>query len=818
MLAKDFLYSARSLRASPGFTVTAVLTVALGIGATTAIFSVVNAVLLSQLPYAHSDRLVLVWVDLTRRDVKDFTFSPGDFADLRRNATLFEDLAAVWTTGAVIGTEEGEPEQVRVAGVTPGFLRLLGGRIIAGRDFQEEDGVRAAPQAGSGAPQPRMALLSHSFWQRRYGGRREAIGRSIDLGTGRAEVVGVLAPGFELLFPPGAGVERLPDLWTAARLDYEHSSRVNVFLRVVGRLRSGVTLEQAQAQVDGIGVDLRRRFPISEAAGLRFRLERMHDDLVADVRPAILALMGSVVFLLLIACANVANLLLVKASAKERELALRAALGGSRWRLIRQALAESLLLAMGGVLIGIGVAYAGVRVLMAIRPADVPGIESAGLDGRVLFFAVMTGVAAALVFGLTPALRASRPGLMEVLRSTGRTSGLAGVGWMRNGVVILEVALSFVLLVGCGLMMRSFVILQRTDPGFDPQGLLTFQLAGARHQQRTSFTQELRNQLAGLPGVQSVSASSSLPMIGPHWSSHWGTEEARTDMHKLRQVTLVGVQPGYFETLRSKLITGRTFTDADNIPSARLAVVDEVLAARAFPNQSAVGKRVLARLGGDTAEWFEVVGVVSHHRIVSLADDPREQIFVPDSIDSVLGQGRAARWVIRAGGDPLRLTAAVRATVARMGGRMAVTQVQTMDAVLQREQAPTRFALLLIGAFAIVAGFLAIVGLYGVLSTSVRQRTAELGVRMALGATPSSIFGLVVGQGLKLSMTGIALGVIGAVALTRVMTSMLVGIEPTDKITFASMPGVFLLVSAAACWIPAARAARLDPNAALREE
>jgi putative ABC transport system permease protein len=366
-------------------------------------------------------------------------------------------------------------------------------------------------------------------------------------------------------------------------------------------------------------------------------------------------------------------------------------------------------------------------------------------------------------------------------------------------------------------MMRSFLILQRTDPGFDPRGLLTFQLAGARGQQ-PAFTRELRNQLAGLPGVQSVSAGSSLPLIGPHWSSHWGTEDARTDLKKLRQVTLVGVQPGFFETLQSKLIAGRTFTDADNAPSSRVAVVDQFLASKAFPNQSAVGKRVLARLGGDTAETFEIIGVVAHHRIVSLADDPREQIFVPDAIDSILGRGSAARWAIRTGGDPARLAALVRATVARMGGRTAVTQIETMESVFRREEAPTRFAFLLIGGFAVVAGVLAIVGLYGVLSTSVRQRTAELGVRMALGATPSSIFTLVVGQGLRLSIAGIALGAIGAVALTRVMTSMLVGIEPTDAITFASMPGIFLLVSAAACWIPAARAARLDPNAALRDE
>jgi putative ABC transport system permease protein len=325
----------------------------------------------------------------------------------------------------------------------------------------------------------------------------------------------------------------------------------------------------------------------------------------------------------------------------------------------------------------------------------------------------------------------------------------------------------------------------------------------------------LRRRLSSVPGVHSVSCGSSLPLAGPHWNSHWGTEEARADPGKLRQMTLVGVQPDYFETLGSRLLAGRTFAEADNAPGLRLAVIDELLAAKAFPNQPAVGKRILARLGSDTSESFQVIGVVGRHRILSLASDPREQMFVPEH---ALGPGRAVRWAIRAGGDPMRLAGQIRAEVARMGGLVAVSEIQTMRGVIAREQAHTRFLLALIGVFAVIAACLAIVGLYGVLSTSVRRRTAEMGVRMALGATPSKIFTLVVGHGLRLSLAGIILGAAGAAMLTRIMTGVLIGVEPTDKLTFAAMPAFFLLISALACWIPASRAARLDPNVALREQ
>src|SRR5438105_2058165 len=454
---KDLSFAARSLRKNPAFAATALLTLALGIGVSTAIFSVVNAVLLRPLPYAHADRLVLVWGELRNRNVHDFPFSPPDFRDLKSQATLFEDFAAVVTGRGPVAGEGGEPEQISVANATPNIFRLLGARIELGRDFTENDALPPPrpPQQAPGAapavqPPPRLpliAILSHEFWQRRYGGDRNIVGKAIDLGGASAQVVGVVQPGFELLFPPRASIERTPEVWTALRLDYENSSRRDVFLRVIGRLRPGVGLAQANAQAEGVAADLRKRFSIAETAGFHIGVEGMHDDMVAEVRPSILALMGAVVFVLLIACANVANLLLVRASARERELAVRAALGGSPWRLVRQMFAESLLLAAGGAVLGLALAQLGIRLLVVLAPSNLPRLDTVSLDPLVLGFTIACAMTSALLFGVVPALRAARPDLADVLRAAGRTPGLGGGKLLRSGVVTAEVALSFVLLI-----------------------------------------------------------------------------------------------------------------------------------------------------------------------------------------------------------------------------------------------------------------------------------------------------------------------------------------------------------------------------------
>ena len=828
-IRQDLGFAVRSLKKSPAFAVTAFLTIALGIGATTAIFSVVNTVLLRPLPYPDASRLVFVQSDMTARNVKDFPLPPGDYADFRERATLFEQVGAVFTARQPLLANDGTaPERIPVAGMTPSVMSIFGMRTMLGRVFVDADGTPPpAPAAGANvppqqqvAPPPGVVVLSHEFWKRRYGGDSSIIGRVIRVGgPAGSEVIGVLAPGAELLFPPGLNLERHPDAYFPLRINFADASRINVFLRFVGRLKPGVTPERAQAEVDGIVADLRQRFPIKNTAGVKWRVEPMHQYIVADVRPVILALMGAVVFVLLIACANVANLLLVRASARERELTVRAALGASRRDLVRQMLAESFVIAGGGAAIGILLAYAGTALLRAMAPASLPRVDQVGMSLPVLGFAILSAALAAVIFGLVPALRASRPDAGAVLRSTGRTAGLAAGGVLRSAVVVAEVVLSFVLLVGSGLMIRSFVALQRAQPGFEPEGLLTFFVTPPntlnQPDARKAWMAELRQRLGALPGVQSVSGAFPVPLDGQVGNARWGTEDAVADPAKFQQADVHTVQAGYLATMRTRLLEGRALDETDNDPQRAVMMIDRVLAAKAFPGQSAVGKRLFVRLRSNDPEWIDIVGVVDHERNVSLASDGREGIYV---MDGFLGFGVANRWVIRTSGDPVALEPAVRGEISRFAPSVPVSELQPMSVFVDKSMAPTRFALVLIGIFAAIAALLAAVGLYGVLATAVRQRTAEIGIRMTFGARSEGIFRMVIGQGLKLCAIGIGGGLVAAFTLTRLIRSMLVGVQPTDPVTFAAIALFFFAVASVACWLPARRAASLDPAVALREE
>ena len=828
MFTKDLLYAARSLAKSPVFLVTAVLTIALGIGAGTAIFSVTNAVLLRPLPYKDPERLVIACGDMRKRNVKGFPFSNAEYFDLREAAkNTFQDFSGVFTFRGPVLRGDGTPEQVHIGVVTTNFFRLLGAKIHVGRDFEDADGQpQQAPASGAAnatPPQqlPTIAILSYEYWQRRFGGDTSILGQSIKPAGGGAgpQIVGVLAPRFELLFPPDANLERLPDLWIAGRLAYDAADRNNVSLQVVGRLKNGITLDRAQADADAFSQDQQRQFTILKTSDWHVRLVPMQQHLVAEVKPAILALMGAVIFLLLIACSNVANLLLVRASLRERELAVRTALGGSRWRLVRQMLAEALLLSVCGSVLGLALAWIGIHELLVIAPANLPRLDAIKIDPVVLAFTVLAGLAAAAIFGVVPALRASRPDVMHVLRSSGRTAGLGAGRLLRNGVVIAEVALSFVLLIGSGLMFRSFLELQRINPGFDSHRLLTFLLirgrGGREPEQRAAFQREIKQGLSQLGGVESVTAAIPFPLAGGFSPIRWGLEPALADPSKFQAADLQIVLPGYFEAMHVPLIEGRTFTEADNAPTKKVVIIDRSLASKAFPNQSAVGKRILERAITPEAEWAEVIGVVGHQREESLATPGREQIYL---VDGFFGHGAASYWAIRTTGDPAKYGEAVRGAMAKIDPQSVITDLQPMDVLVHKAQAGTRFSLLLIGVFAVIAALLAGVGLYGVLATVVRQRSPEIGVRMALGATPASVFRLLIGQGLRLSAAGIALGLLAALGLTRVMISMLVGVKPTDPITYAAMVAIFLVIAAFASWIPARRAATLDPTRALRDE
>ncbi|HEY8412570.1 MAG TPA: ABC transporter permease, partial [Pyrinomonadaceae bacterium] len=611
-MLSDFFYAFRTLRKSPIFTITVVVTIALAIGASTAIFSVTNGVLLRKLPYKDPERLVIAATDLQARNVKDFPLSNVDFLDLRNGAkNNFEDFAAVNTGRITLPALDGTPERVRIAGVSTNFFQMMGGSIVAGRDFQDSDGAPQpappaappgnAPAANQQAQLPTMAILSNDYFQQRFGGDRSMIGKPLPVSAAFGPppiIVGVLAPGFELLFPPQANVEQFPSIWLAARIPYDVANRNNVQWRVIGRLKPGASIVQAQAEAETIAKKIRDENTIARTAGQYFRLVPMKQHLVDEVRPAILALMGAVIFLLLIACANVANLMLVRASSRERELAVRAALGASSWQLVRQTLAEAIVIAALGTAIGVGLAYLGIRQLLAIAPENLPRLNAIGIDLRVLAFAVGAGLLSAVLFGVIPALRTAKPNLMETLRAAGRTGALGAAG-LRNAVVVVEVALAFVLLIGSGLMFRTFLNIQRVNLGFNPQGLLTFQLLGNignSPEQAANFKRQLRDQLGAIPGVRGVTASFPLPLAGGFSPVRWGGVEAQNDPSKFQAADLQIVLPGYFEAMGTTLLQGRTFTEDDSTPDKNLLVVDQALAAKAFPNESAVGKKILFRV------------------------------------------------------------------------------------------------------------------------------------------------------------------------------------------------------------------------------
>lgn len=827
-MLNDFFFAFRTLRKSPIFTITVVVTIALAIGASTAIFSVTNGVLLRKLPYKDPERLVLAANDMQKRNVKDFPMSNVDFLDLRNSAkNNFEDFAAVQTGRITLPGLDGTPERVRIAAVSTNFFQMMGASIIAGRDFQESDGAPQpappdgnAPAANAPPPPPTMAILSNEYFQQRFGGDRSMIGKPLPVAAAFGPppiIVGVLAPGFELLFPPQVNVEQFPSVWLAARIPYDVANRNNVQWRAIARLKPGVSLEQAQAEAETIAQKIRDENTIARTAGQYFRLVPMKQHLVNEVKPTIMALMGAVIFLLLIACANVANLMLVRASSRERELAVRAALGAGWWQLVRQTVAEALVLAAVGTAIGVGLAYLGIRQLLLIAPENLPRLNAIGIDWQVLAFSVLAGLLSAVLFGLIPALRTAKPNLMDTLRAAGR-SGALGAAGLRNAVVVVEVALAFVLLIGSGLMFRTFVNIQRVNMGFDPRGLLTFQLlgnVGATPQERDTFKRQLREQLDALPGVNSVTASFPLPLAGGFSPVRWGGAEAQSDPSKFQAADLQVVLPGYFEAMGTTLLAGRTFTQDDSSPDRTLIIVDQALAAKAFPNESAVGKRILFRVRTPEAQWGEIIGVVAHQRNTSLIEPGREQLYVTDGY---VNHGAASWWALRTDGDPSALAGSVREVIRKMGKETFINQMRPMDSLVTDAQAQTRFSLLLIGVFSTIAAILAGVGLYGVLATSVRQRTAEIGVRMALGAEPSRIFRLMVGKGLFLSAIGIAIGLVAAFLLTRVLASMLVEVKPTDPVTFASVAVLFLVIAFLASWLPALRAAGLDPTTALRNE
>jgi putative ABC transport system permease protein len=807
-LLQDLRYGLRTLRSRPGFTLVALLALAFGIGANTAIFSVLNAVLLRPLPYKDSSRLVMLWHDYSQMNLPKASLSVPSYLEYRDHVKAFESVAAATNWSANL-TGVGEAERVQGARVTANFLSTVGVSPAAGRDFLPEDDKPGGD---------RVVLVSHGLWQRRFGGDPSVVGKTLALNGENHTVVGILPENF-LFFRPA-------DLFKPIAFTPEQSgpdNHGNEYLIGVARLREGTTLAQARSEMDGIVARLRPEFYV---AGWDVRMVPLLEEMTGEVRPALLVLMAAVGCVLLIACSNVANLLLARAATRRREIAIRSALGAGRWRVVRQLMTESIVLAVAGGALGLLVAFWGLRVLMAAAPSAavqmVLGGRAVGLDGGVLAFTLGLSVLTGLLFGVAPALQASRADLEEVLKDTGRGEGTGVHGHrLLAAFVVSQVAVALVLLVSAGLLIRSFVRLQAVDPGFRTDHLLTLRVTLPQSRyvedgQVAAFFDDLLQRLSALPGVQSAAAVSNLPMSGDNASASFAIEglqvpDGQPSPHGDSHV----VSDGYFAAMQIPIVRGRFFEPRDTREAVKVAIIDQVLADRYWPGADPIGRRMALYFEGtpDKPAWREIVGVVGHVKKYGLDGRVKEQYYMP----APQMPRRNMFLVLRTSSDPTTLAAAARAAVRDRDADLPVFQVRTMDQVVDETLVTRRFAMLLLALFAGLALFLAGVGLYGVISCSVAQRTREIGLRMALGAQGGDVVRMVVRRGLALAALGLAFGIVAALAVTRFLSALLFSVPPTDPATFVSIAALLLAVAGAASFLPAWRAARVDPMEALRE-
>jgi len=807
-LIRELRHAAAVLLRRPWFTAAAVLCLALGLGATSAIFTLVDTVLLRPLPYAAADRLMMVWNRSARQGV-NLPMSAAEYLDLRAQSRAFSHLAALAQNVYGLTGEGAEPERVVGARVSAEFFPALGVRPEIGRGFLPEE-----DRFGN----EHEVILSDGFWRRRFGADRGLLGRAIQLDGKPTTVIGVLPPRFtfgDVDYDVYAPLALNPKLVRA---------RQARGLTLVGRLEAHASRQRANAELAGIVRRFRREFPSDYPdASWRIAAVPILEDLVGSVRPALLVLSGAVALVLLIACANVANLLLARATAREKEVAIRLALGAGRARVMRQFLLESLLLSLAGAAAGLLLAGWGVQALVAANPYNIPRLEQAGLDARAVGFTLFVAAVSALLFGLAPALQASRTDFHDALKEGGKTSAMGSGGQrVRSALVIFEVALALVVLVGAGLVVKSFQKLQASDPGFRPKGLLSASLLlprgkyGAPAQSR-GFYRELLPRLAGLPGVRAASAVSSLPLGSVQSLANVAAHEAGA-LQNADQSTVnrLIVDPGYFQTMGIALRRGRAFTAADDERAAGVAIVDEGLARRLWPRQDPIGRRV--KIDGEAfpnaKDGRVVVGVVGTVHQQGLAEASPDQLYVPHAqLPSVY-----MSLVLRAEAEPAALARSVRAAVVALDHDLPISDVRTMETVLADSLSRARVNALLFGVFALVALALAVVGVYGVMAYSVAQRTHEIGIRMSLGALPGDVLRLVIRHGMRLTLTGLAVGLVASLAATRAIGSLLYGVSATDVLTFAEV----LLLLAALAWlasfVPARKATRIDPMLAMRYE
>jgi putative ABC transport system permease protein len=818
-LIHDLKYAVRMLKKNPGFTVVAVVTLALGIGANSAIFSVVNGVLLQPLPFKDPGRLVVVAESTPQFSQMSFSFL--NFKDWQEQARSFDALGGFnWQESNLTGM--GSAEHVSGKRVSASFFSVFGITPVAGRDFDaQEDRMGASP----------VAMISEGLWERRFDKSPDVVGKAITLDGKGYTVVGVVPAKFH--YRGDADVYTLLGQWDSivARSRESHPG-----IHAVGRLKLGVTVAQAQADVSAIADRLAQTYPKSNQNHGAF-VGPLAQQMVGDVRPALMVMLGAVGFVLLIACANVANLLLARSTSRQKEMAIRAALGARRSRVIRQLLTESLLLAFAGGALGLLVASWGTQAILAAVPGGLPRMENIQVDGWVLAFALVVSILTGVIFGLIPALQVSRIDLQATLREGARGSS-AGHHRLRALLVVLEIAASLVLLIGAGLMLRTMAQLSRVDPGFEVQNLLTFSVSvsPANRTSADKIRDSYRNlveQVQALPGAQAVAVGSDLPLAGDddEMPLFVNGRPRPTSQSEMAWALMYSTSPNYLHAMGIPLLKGRYFSDQDDKDSAKVVVVDDVMARGLFPGEDPIGKgiRIGIEAGGELGEGlnqpFEIIGVVGHVNHWGLDSDAsakiRNQIYFPfvqfpDQILTAMGTGMTL--LVRTNVNPHSMETGVRAAVARMDSDEPVYNVRTMQQYVTESMADRRFSMLLLGIFASLALLLASVGIYGVVAYSTSQRTHEIGIRMALGAESAHVLKLIVGQGLTLVLAGIGLGLAAAFGLTRLMAGMLYGVRPTDAATFAGVSAVLTVVALLACYIPARRATKVDPMVALRYE
>ena len=817
-LWQDIRYGIRMLMKNPGFTAVAVLTLALGIGANTAIFSVVNAVLLRPLPYPEPDQLVQLRVDWSGSPSS--VIGSTTFVEVKAQSQSLARIAA-YSGGEMTLTGVGSAERVVAGAVTADFFPLLGIQPALGRNFTREEDTPNGPKA---------AILGHGLWQSRFGGDADVLGRTITLNEQSYTVVGILPARFQYPEPF--------QLWTPLALGETGGTFVKygegmMLLKAIARLKPGVTLQQAQAELQTIAQRIQPGGPTATPGGNSrprgeggegvLTLVGLHEQVVGDVKGALLVLLGAVAFLLLIACANVANLLLARAAARQREMAVRAALGAGRLRVARQLLTESVLLSLAGGGLGLLLAFWGVRALGQWSGASLPSMHGIGIDAWVLAFTLGVSVITGLAFGLAPAVQAWRTDVNAALKEEGRGDTGGHRNRLRHLLVVSEVALALVLLIGAGLLIKSFSRLMEVHPGFRTDGVLTFQVTltgGKSSPQKVNFVEQMVERLKALPGVQAAAATDSLPLTD---FARIGVAviEGRPpiDFSKVKrgEVTPVSrptVTRDYFNAMGISVKNGRAFTSQDARPPAGSVIVNEAFEKHFFPGESAVGKRIRLMPGPAETRWQTVVGVVSDVRQSGLAGDVMPQVYSPDLEDV----DDAMSFVIRVTGEPAGLISAVRGVVAEVEPNQALHNVMTMEQRLANTMTSRRLNVILLGSFAAVALLLASVGIHGVMSYLVTQRRREIGLRMALGAQSGRVLGMVIRQGIKLTLVGVSLGLAGALALTRFLRSFLYEVATTDVATYISISVLLLGVALLACYLPARRAAKIDPMEALRYE